>query len=70
MDDVIVARAIHVLSIMHWIGSVAFATLVVLPVVRRVADPGRRLALFEAIEQRFSAQVKLSVPLAGSCSHC
>jgi uncharacterized membrane protein len=66
MDDVTVARAIHVLSIVHWMGGVAFVTLVVLPVARRAADPGQRLALFEAVEQRFAAQVKLSVLLAGA----
>jgi uncharacterized membrane protein len=66
MDDVTVARAIHVLSIVHWLGGVAFVTLVVLPVARRAADPGQRLALFEAVEQRFAAQVKFSVLLAGA----
>lgn len=58
------ARAVHVLSVLHWIGGVAFVTLVVLP-LSRVAEPGRRLALFAAVEHRFSTQVKVSVPLAG-----
>lgn len=58
------ARAVHVLSVLHWIGGVAFVTLVVLPLAR-VAERGQRLALFAAIEHRFSAQVKVSVPLAG-----
>ena len=54
MDDVTVARAVHVLAVLHWIGGVAFVTLVVLPLAR-VAEPGRRLALFAAVEHRFSA---------------
>jgi uncharacterized membrane protein len=66
MDDVTLARAVHVLSIVHWIGGVSFVTLVVLPVARRVADPQQRLALFESVERRFAAQVRLSVPLAGA----
>ncbi len=66
MDDVTLARAVHILSIVHWIGGVAFVTLVVLPVARRVADPRQRLALFESVERRFAAQVRLSVPLAGA----
>lgn len=66
MDDVTLARAVHILSIMHWIGGVAFVTLVVLPVARRAADPRQGLALFESVEQRFAAQVRLSVPLAGA----
>ena len=65
MDDVTLARAVHVLSIVHWIGGMAFVTLVVLPVARRTVDPLKGLALFEAVEQRFSAQVRFSVPLAG-----
>jgi uncharacterized membrane protein len=65
MDDVTLARAVHVLSIIHWIGGMAFVTLVVLPLARRAADRRQGLALFETVEQRFSSQVRLSVPLAG-----
>ena len=65
MDDISVARAVHVLSVIHWMGGVAFVTMVVLPAIMAVAEPHRRLALFEAVESRFSAQVKVSVPLAG-----
>jgi uncharacterized membrane protein len=65
VDDITIARAIHVLAVVHWIGGLAFVTLVVLPALAAVADPGRRLELFEMVEGRFSAQVKVSVPLAG-----
>lgn len=65
MDDVTLARAIHVLAVMHWFGGVAFVTAVILPAVAALAEPANRLALFEAIEGRFSAQVRVSVPLAG-----
>ena len=36
MDDVAVARALHVLSIVLWIGGVGFVTTVLLPGVRRL----------------------------------
>lgn len=65
MDDVTLARAFHVLAIVHWIGGMAFVTLVVLPLARHAADPHEGLALFESVERRFSAQVRLSVPVAG-----
>lgn len=65
MDDVTLARAFHVLAIVHWIGGMAFVTLVVLPLARDAADPREGLALFESVEGRFSPQVRLSVPLAG-----
>ncbi len=64
MDDVTVARALHVLAVIHWLGGMAFVTLVVLPLALR-AEPSGRLALFEAVERRFSAQVRVSVPVAG-----
>lgn len=64
MDDVIIARALHVLCVIHWIGGVAFITLVALPLaIARAGGDG--LALFEAIEKRFSFQVRFSIPLAG-----
>lgn len=65
MDDVTIARAIHVVAIVHWIGGVVFVTTVILPAVSAMAEPKRRLEMFDAIERRFSGQVRISVPLAG-----
>ena len=30
-DDVVVALALHVLAVIHWIGGLAFVTLILLP---------------------------------------
>jgi uncharacterized membrane protein len=65
MDDLTIARAIHVLAVVHWIGGVAMVTAVILPAVRRFAEPARRMALFEAVEGRFANQARISVTLAG-----
>lgn len=65
MDDLAIARALHVLAIVHWIGGMALVTLVVLPAIGRAADGERRLALFQQIEGRFSRQARISVTLAG-----
>ncbi|WP_043647125.1 membrane protein [Caenispirillum salinarum] len=65
MDDLTWARALHVLAVVHWIGGVAMVTAVILPAVRRLGAPGDRLALFEAVEGRFSRHAKISVTLAG-----
>lgn len=65
MDDVTLARAVHVLAIVHWIGGVWFVTSVILPSVLALPDAAARLQLFEQVERRFSAQARLSVPLAG-----
>lgn len=66
MDDLALARALHVLAVIHWIGGLAFVTLVILPLARsrRAAEEG--LALFESVERRFSAQVRISIPLVGA----
>ena len=65
IDDIECARALHVLFVVHWIGGVGFVTLVALPLSRAKEDAARGWSLFEAIERRFAAQVRVSIPLAG-----
>lgn len=65
MTDIALARALHVLAVVHWIGGVAMVTLVILPAIARFAEPARRYALFEAVEGRFSGQARISVTVAG-----
>jgi uncharacterized membrane protein len=65
MDDLALARAIHVLAIVFWIGGVAMVTTVLLPAVRRFKAGAERLAFFDAVEHRFARQAKLSTALAG-----
>ncbi len=62
MDDVAIARAVHVLAIVWWIGGVAMVTTVLLPNARR-SESG--LALFQAAEKRFAVQAKIATLLAG-----
>lgn len=66
MDDIVVARALHVLAVIHWIGGLTFVTLVVLPLARSYRMSEEALALFESIEWHFSAQVRISIPVAGA----
>ncbi len=61
----ILARALHVLAVVLWIGGVAFVTLVLLPALRDLADPATRLQQFEALEGRFALQARISTVLAG-----
>jgi uncharacterized membrane protein len=65
VNDIELARALHVLSVVHWIGGVAFVTLVVLPTALREPDAARGWAAFEAFERGFAAQVRYSIALAG-----
>ena len=66
INDIEVARALHVVFVAHWIGGVAFVTLVALPLARAYGDAEKGWALFETIESRFAAQVRFSIPLAGA----
>ncbi|HLW91798.1 MAG TPA: hypothetical protein VKS78_10915 [Roseiarcus sp.] len=66
MIDVVFARALHVLAVIHWIGGLAFVTLIILPVAATRPDPAEGLSLFAAVEGRFSAQLRFSIPLAGA----
>ena len=65
MIDVIVARALHVLAVVIWIGGVSMATTVVLPAVRRGVLGSDRLKAFQAIERRFVWQARTAVVVVG-----
>jgi uncharacterized membrane protein len=65
MDDVILARALHVLSVVIWIGGVGMATMVVLPAVRRGDLGENRFKAFQAIEHRFVWIARTAVIVVG-----
>jgi uncharacterized membrane protein len=65
MDEVTIARALHVLSVVLWIGGVAFVTTVLLPAIRRLKSPNDRMAFFDSIERRFAWQARITTALAG-----
>src|SRR5262245_34123873 len=65
IDDLALARAIHVLALVHWLGGVAVVTTIVLPRAHALLDAHEAVAAFEAFEQRFASQVRISILLAG-----
>jgi len=65
VDDVTLARAIHVLALVHWVGGVGAVTTIVLPRARQLPDAKDAVAFFEAFEKRFAAQARVSILLAG-----
>lgn len=64
-DGLTLARAIHVLALVHWIGGVAAVTTIVLPLARRLGDARTAIEFFESFERRFVRQVRISILLAG-----
>jgi uncharacterized membrane protein len=65
MDDVTIARALHVISVVLWIGGVAFVTTALLPAIRFQKAPSARMQLFNWIERRFAWQARLSTVIVG-----
>jgi len=65
VDGLAIARALHVLALMHWIGGVAMVTTIVLPRARALADAQAALTAFNAFEGRFAIQARFSILLAG-----
>lgn len=64
-DLFILARTLHVLGVVLWIGGVAFVTTVLLPSLRRTTDPARRYELFENLEGRFAWQARIVTLVTG-----
>lgn len=65
MNDVTLARALHVLAIVLWVGGVGMATTVLLPALRRLPDPVQRITMFQDIENRFGTQARFNILVAG-----
>ena len=65
IDDLGLARAIHILALVHWIGGVTVVTTIVLPRARGLPNARDAVAAFEAFEQRFASQVRISILLVG-----
>jgi uncharacterized membrane protein len=65
MRDIIIARVLHVVAVVIWIGGLSMATTIALPAILR-GDLGEdRLQAFEAIERRFVWQARTAVLLVG-----
>lgn len=58
----VVARAVHVLAVVVWIGGVWLVTMVLLPAMR-TKPPEEWLREFETIERRFAPQARIAILL-------
>ena len=61
-----IARAVHVLGVVLWIGGVAMVTTVLLPAIARHIPLAGQYAMFDAIEQRFAWQARWTTQLVGA----
>jgi uncharacterized membrane protein len=63
MPDIAIARALHVLAVVLWIGGVGLVTTVLLPLLRK---RNATLADFHALERPFARQARVLTLLAGA----
>lgn len=54
------ARALHVIAVVLWIGGVAFVTTILIPSLKQIPDINDRLALFEKLEGKFAIQARIT----------
>ncbi len=65
MDGLALARVVHVIGVVLWIGGVAMVTTVLLPTLRKMDQDENPIALFERFEAAFSRQAKVVTVLTG-----
>ncbi|MXS81739.1 hypothetical protein [Nitrosomonas oligotropha] len=65
MDDLVLARVLHVLGIVLWIGGVGMVTFVLLPTLARMQSATDAMAFFSRFRQRFAAQARFSTLIVG-----
>ncbi len=65
MEALWLARVVHVLGVVLWIGGVAMVTTVILPWIRRLPLDENPVEFFENVEQRFARQARLVTVLTG-----
>jgi len=68
MEDFVyfgLARALHVVGVVLWIGGVAFVTTTLIPSLRKMSDADHRLALFEQLEGKFAFQARIVTLVTG-----
>jgi uncharacterized membrane protein len=66
INEFALARALHVLGVVLWIGGVAMVTTVLLPATRARVRAEERVQFFEGIESRFAAQARWTTLLVGA----
>lgn len=65
MEYFTLARVIHVLAVILWIGGVAMVTTVIIPAIKKMKSKEEQIETFEKIEGRFAFQAKITTLLTG-----
>ncbi len=65
MGDYVLARVLHVVAVVLWIGGVAMVTTVLIPAIRKMESKKEQINTFEKIEPGFALQAKLTTLVTG-----
>ena len=65
MNELTLARIIHLLGVVLWIGGVAMITTVLLPITAKMQSAAEKIEFFEHIENRFAAQARFTTLITG-----
>ena len=68
MDGAIIARALHVLGVVLWIGGLAMVTTLLLPATKHMKTPTERVMYFETVERGFALQARVTCTSTSSWS--
>ncbi len=66
MNELAIARALHVLGVVMWIGGVSMVTTILLSAVRAFKTAEERVEFFEQVEGRFATQARWTTALVGA----
>ncbi len=59
------ARVLHVVAVVIWIGGVAMVTTSIIPAIKQLKSKEEKIDVFEKIESRFSIQAKVAILITG-----
>lgn len=65
MEEYTIARVIHILGVIVWIGGVSMVTTVIIPAIKRMKSKEDQIESFEQIEGKFAFQAKIATVLTG-----
>lgn len=65
MNELVLARVIHMLCVILWIGGVAMITTIFLPVMANMPTAERKIDFFDQIKKRFASQARYTALFTG-----
>jgi uncharacterized membrane protein len=65
MENLTLARVLHVIAVILWIGGVSMVTTVIIPAIKDLKSKEDQIKTFEQIEGRFAVQAKITTLLTG-----